>query len=259
MIKHLLHLTRPLRYWLDKVSYNRHADNSDILQLKGKYRGKPLLIVGNGPSLNETPLSDFMSVPSIGMNKIDLIYSKTSWRPDLVVCVNNMVVRQHGDSLATSGVPVYLSWKSRRFITKKFRKHFRYFLTLNSQEFKTDMENGLGWSATVTYSALQIAYYLEANPVILFGVDHSFSHSGKVLEYAKAVGPDKNHFDPNYFKDGSWWGLPDLDGSEKAYMRAKLAFDKVGITVFDATVGGQLDVFPKIDINKAKNLCGINE
>ena len=257
MIKFLLQLSKPVRYWLNKVSYKRYADNNDILQLKGKYRGKPLLVVGNGPSLNKTPLSDFKGIPSIGMNKIDLIYPKTSWRPDLVVCVNNLVVRQHFESLANSEIPVYLSWKSRRFIAKKFRKNFNYFLTLNSSAFETDMANGLGSSATVTYSALQMAYYLEADPIILFGVDHSFAHSGKAREYAKAVGPDNNHFDPNYFKDGSWWGLPDLDESEKAYMRAKLAFEKEGRTVFDATVGGKLDIFPKIDVNKAKKLCGI--
>lgn len=257
MIKFLLQVSRPIRYWINSITYKYSCCADELSRLKGKYKDQPMLVVGNGPSLNFTPLGDFKDIPSIGMNKIDLIYSKTSWRPNIVVCVNNVVVMQHWRSFIDSDIPIYLSWKNRRFVPRKFRNRLNYFLSLNTRDFKKEIDSGLGSSVTVTYSALQIAYYLGANPVILFGVDHNFSHSGKAQEYAKATGPDVNHFDPNYFKDGSWWGLPDLEESENAYLRAKEAFENDGRKIFDATIDGKLNIFPKITIEQAKEMCKI--
>lgn len=259
MIKLAIALTKPLRYWLDKNSYFSKCGDSNFAALENKYKGKPLLVIGNGPSLNKTPLDEFKHVHSIGMNKIDLIYDRTSWRPDFVVCVNNLVVRQHQDIFANSEVPIYLSWKARKQIKKENREQVNYFLTLYSSDFSKNINKGLGSSATVTYSALQFAYFVGANPVILFGVDHSFKFEGKKNDYAKAKGEDVNHFDPNYFKQGSWWGLPDLDASEREYMLARKAFESDGRVVYDATINGNLDVFPKISLEEAKHICIVKE
>jgi hypothetical protein len=41
--------------------------------------------------------------------------------------------------------------------------------------------------------------------------------------------------------------LPDLETSERAYTMAKDAYARDGREVFDATIGGKLTVFPKVD------------
>ena len=41
--------------------------------------------------------------------------------------------------------------------------------------------------------------------------------------------------------------MPDLDTSEIAYHMAKEAYQKDGREILDATVGGKLTVFPKVD------------
>ena len=43
------------------------------------------------------------------------------------------------------------------------------------------------------------------------------------------------------------WQLPDLDTSEVAYRMAAQAYSKAGRTVVDATRGGKLTIFPKVD------------
>ena len=43
------------------------------------------------------------------------------------------------------------------------------------------------------------------------------------------------------------WQLPDLDTSELAYQRARLEYEQAGRQIVDATIGGQLTVFPKVD------------
>jgi hypothetical protein len=214
-----------------------------------------MLVVGNGPSLNYTPLELFVGVPSIGMNKIDLIYPRTTWRPVLVVCLNNLVAMQHQSALTTSDIPVFISWKARWYLRRESRSKVNFFNTTQSNAFSKNAVEGFGSSATVTYIALQMAYWMGADPVIIFGVDHSFKYSGPEATYQKRKGPDTNHFDPNYFKSGSYWGTPDLDQSEIDYKLARQAYEAAGRKVYDATVGGKLDVFEKISVPQALALA----
>jgi hypothetical protein len=81
-----------------------------------RHKGGPILVVGNGPSLNETPLEEFADLPAIGMNKIDLLFSRTTWRPSLIVCVNNLVAQQNRAAFAAIDIPVFLAWKCRWFM-----------------------------------------------------------------------------------------------------------------------------------------------
>jgi hypothetical protein len=60
-------------------------------------------------------------------------------------------------------------------------------------------------------------------------------------------GTDADHFDPGYFGKGSRWNLPDLETSALAYSLARKAYEADGRRVVDATVGGALEVFPKVD------------
>lgn len=252
--KQLIQLTRPARYAFDAATYRAIADASPLAQLKDRYAGRPMLVVGNGPSLNRTPLDDFAHVPSIGMNKIDLIYDRTTWRPELVVCLNNLVAKQNQDTFAKSDIPVFVAWKARWYLRRDTRAKLNFFNTTLSNAFSTDAVRGFGSSATVTYIALQMAYWMGADPVILFGVDHSFKYTGPESSYQKRDGPDENHFDPNYFKAGTYWGTPDLDQSEIDYTLARQAFEGAGRKVYDATVEGKLQIFSKISVEDARLL-----
>jgi hypothetical protein len=63
------------------------------------------------------------------------------------------------------------------------------------------------------------------------------------------MGDDEDHFSPDYFGKGFRWQLPDLRTSEAGYRLAQNAFRRAGREVVDATVGGELRVFPKVDYN----------
>jgi hypothetical protein len=255
MLKKLIFLTRPIRYNFDKWSYHKKRKDDALFSLKQKYENTPLLLIGNGPSLRDTPLDNFTNIPSIGLNKIDLLFNKVKWRPQIIICSNNIVIKQHKEKFIKSNIPVYLSWKGRFFLNKKERDQFSYFLSLTSSNFSADITKGVGSAGTVTYTAMQFAYYMGANPVILFGVDHSFSYSGKSNEIQKRQGTDVNHFDPNYFKEGSFWGVPNLELSEYGFHLAKKAFINDGRSIYDATINGQLKIFEKISVNDAKDIC----
>lgn len=248
---------RPIRYWFDDVSYKVAGNKSALLALKDKHKGKPMLVVGNGPSLNQTPLEEFAYVPAIGMNKIDLLFSRSTWRPSMIVCANDAVVMQHKDAFSKSDIPVWLGWKARWYMPRH-NKNVSYYLNRNATDFRTDLENGISVGHTVTFVALQLAYWMGADPVIVFGVDHSFAFAGKAQEYVRWKGPDVNHFDPNYFQHGSLFGNPNLETSEQQYAEAQQVFEADGRKIYDATVGGKLQIFEKIDLAEARRLSGVS-
>ncbi len=82
---------------------------------------------------------------------------------------------------------------------------------------------------------------------ILVGVDHNFVTQGAANQAVISQGDDPNHFAPNYFGKGFKWQLPDLAGSERAYTMARQAYEAAGRSVLDATIGGKLTIFPKLD------------
>jgi hypothetical protein len=90
---------------------------------------------------------------------------------------------------------------------------------------------------------------MGVSQVILIGVDHNFASKGDANKTVVSEGDDPNHFLPNYFGRGVKWQLPDLDTSEAAYIMAREAYRTAGREILDATIGGKLTVFPKVDYN----------
>jgi len=250
---------KPIRYYFERLLFQKSDSLKHLNEIKNTFEGKPMLIIGNGPSLNKTPLDDFIDIPAIGMNKIDMLYKKVKWRPSLVVCVNGIVMKQNKEYFNKTGIKTYLGYKAKYLGVGKNNPNVNYFMEKPSIDISTHITKGMGAGGTVTYTALQMAYYLGANPVILFGVDHSFAteKNTRPNQIVKRETEDNNHFDPNYFQKGTYWGVPNLDKSERGYMEAKRMFEEDGRKVYDATIGGKLDIFPKISVDEAKQLLNV--
>ncbi len=231
---------------LDKVMFRLFLSKSNKWELFKEYFNKPLLIVCNGPSLNNTPLDDIDMV-SIGLNKINLIYKKTSWRPEIIVCTNGLVLKQNKDFFNTTESLLLVPVKAR-YLGVKNRENV-FFLNLKD-EFKVneDIETKISAGCTVTFLALQIAAYLQANKVNIVGLDHSFNFNKDKKVY-KMEGDDENHFSKDYFK-GQYWGIPDLDQSENLYQLSKEFFESKNVPIIDYTINGKLQIFDKRDISE---------
>jgi hypothetical protein len=234
------------RLFLDKALFLFVKNDYSLLDV---LNNENCLIVGNGPSLKKTDL-DKIEMPSIGMNKINLLFDKTTWRPNIIVSVNGLVIKQNKDFFNSTNIPLVLPIKAMYLGIKK-RPNVIFVKISNSMKFTENLDKPLGIGSTVTYTCFQIAAFAKVKSVSIVGVDHSFNlnsksknkeHNIEILE-----GEDNNHFDPNYFKD-KLWGLPDLDGSEKAYLLAKHYFISKKIPIKDYTINGQLQVFEKGNI-----------
>jgi hypothetical protein len=230
----------------------RRKSITQLAALRGTRKGQRAFIIGNGPSLSTMDLSLLRQDFTFGLNRIYLMFPTLGFATSCLVSVNDLVVEQCVREMQALSIPRFFSWRSRRFITRDSSvQDLPTFLytTYESPRFAHDACGRLWEGATVTYVALQLAFHMGFQQVILIGVDHDFATQGQANKTVVSDGEDPNHFSPSYFSKGFRWQLPDLETSEIAYRMARDAFRKAGREVIDATVGGKLTVFPKADYN----------
>lgn len=214
--------------------------------LRDRHRGQRCFVIGNGPSLRQTDMSRLKNEFTIGMNRIYLMFPELGWKTSYLCSVNDLVVEQCAAELQCLDVPRFFSWRARRWLRPAPDLYFLH-TTYTGPRFSTDIRGRLWEGATVTNVALQVAFFLGFEEVILIGVDHNFTTTGKPNTTVVSQGDDPNHFSPQYFGAGFRWQLPDLETSERGYRLARQAYEAAGRRVLDATVGGKLAVFPKVD------------
>jgi hypothetical protein len=129
------------------------------------------------------------------------------------------------------------------------KKSNQYFLKDRLKpDFSMDIAKyGYGTGFSVTYTTMQLAYYMGFKEVYLIGKDHSYNTAEKPGNTIKSNGTEDNHFIKGYYKPGMTWVAPDYQSEEYAYKLARMAFENDGRIIKDATVGGKLEVFEKID------------
>jgi len=229
--------------WIELRDPRYRASMRRIERYQNVHAGKRCFILGNGPSLNRTDLSLLKGEFTFGSNRI---YLHPTFRPSYFVCANDLVVQQCAKDIEALDMPKFIGWHNRDAI--HFTRDMMFLHTRGGLRswFFTDLTEGCWEGSTVTMVSMQIAYYMGFSEVFLIGVDHSYACAGKPHEAQQFTGDDPNHFSPDYFK-GFKWHLPDLEGSEMSYRVAKFMFEQSGRRICDATVGGKLTIFPKVD------------
>jgi hypothetical protein len=120
--------------------------------------------------------------------------------------------------------------------------------------FSRDFADLVYLGSTVTYIALQLAHYLGCTPVYLVGIDHDYGELAQRFPPGKVQVTESNydlvrrcHFDQDYYQIGDVIGVPDVKRQEEAYATARRVFEEDGRQVFNATSGGKLEVFERVD------------
>ncbi len=225
----------------------RRESRDRLAELKNIHKGKRAIIIGNGPSLKQTDLSKLRGEITFGLNRIYPLFPELGFGTTYYVAVNDLVIEQCVEDISGLTMPKFLSWRSHRLFPAGPLPAMFLYTTYDNPAFARDVRGRVWESATVTYVALQLAYHMGFQQVILIGVDHSGSVPGKANSTIVSQGDDPNHFDPHYFGKGFRWQLPDFEMSEVGYGLARQAYEADGRQVLDATIGGKLTVFPKVE------------
>jgi hypothetical protein len=213
--------------------------------LRNRHLDQRCFVLGNGPSLRKTDLTRLRDEIVIGTNRIYLLFEELGFSTTYYVSVNRLVIEQCSEEIAALPMPKFLSWECRNLA--HFTTSTVFLRRATGPAFYTDVSQGYWEGATVTYAALQLAFHLGFSEVVLLGVDHSFKTEGRPHEEVVSGGEDPDHFHPDYFGRGFRWQLPDLETSELAYRIAHYVYRESGRRIVDATIGGQLRVFQRVD------------
>lgn len=236
------------------IKSEARTSRKELSQLKNKYSGKKMVLLCNGPSLNKVDFQFLKDsgVFCVGLNKINLLFDRTDFRPDLIVSVNKLVIEQNADFFNQTEIPIILDSSAANKINKRKGVNFIYSLPFQLK-FAGDVTGAVCQGYTVTYVALQVAFHLGFEEVALVGCDHSFATKGSSNMTVTSGQSDPNHFSDKYFSGGMKWQLPDLLGSEIHYKMAKEYYESKGRKIFNCTEGGLLEIYERKDLKEFIN------
>lgn len=218
---------------------------------KNKHTGDRCFIVANGPSLKMEDLNLLWKNNEItfGMNRIYVLYDRTIWRPTYYVIQDPTVIRSCYDELLPLEKEVTMFVKvpgERKFV-------FRDAININMDYSKSernrfpDFSKGVDCTfadgRTVTYTALQLAVYMGFKEIYLLGADCNYSNDNKSINEDSY--PDKRMYNPKKV------GLnPMIEYNLSAYEVARKYAKIHGVKIFNATRGGKLEVFERVDFDQ---------
>ncbi|MFP3854641.1 MAG: 6-hydroxymethylpterin diphosphokinase MptE-like protein, partial [Anaerolineales bacterium] len=246
--------TAPYWWWYNRARHQlaalfdgRRRRSVQVLKsMKDIHQGERCFIIGNGPSLKRMDLSPLRDEFTFGMNRIYLHFEEMGFETSYFVSVNTLVIEQCAEDIENLNIPRFITWRGRRWLDDPEVIYLDTDYT-DPATFSQDVTGRVFEGSTVTYVALQLAFHMGFEEVILIGVDHSFKTEGPPNVTVTSTGEDQDHFSSEYFGKGFRWQLPDLEASERAYELARQAYQAAGRRVLDATVEGALEVFPKVE------------
>ncbi|PSO87885.1 MAG: hypothetical protein BRC41_03995 [Cyanobacteria bacterium QH_9_48_43] len=240
-------------------------ENRRIESLKNKYKGERIFIIGNGPSLNDTPLEKLEGEYTFGVNRIYLLFNRISWRPSFYT-INDWEVGPDnaGEIEALEGMTFFFPKRFKGLFEQTDStywynsRHARF----KGDDFSYDLTDGAVMGGSVLPLAIQIAYYMGFDPIYLIGVDVNYKIPDTVkqsgtkrfadgnLQFLRSTKDDDcNHFDSSYFGKGRRWHNPNTERMIEGFRVCREAIEGQGGHIYNATVGGKLEVMERVDFN----------
>lgn len=227
-----------------------------LQSLKRKYSGKRCFIIGNGPSLRAEDLNRLKNEYTFAFNRIYYIFDQTDWRPTFYCTQDDKIATSSVDEINSKiktpfiFAPINLKWYYGIDLhTNYFFNQLRAEAETKCPEFSEDISSWIGVGNTVAYTAMQLAAYMGFTEIYLLGIDHSFhtyqDQKGNIITDPTA----KDYFCSDYSNVKESLFVPRLDLSTLSYMAAQKYAETHPVKIYNATRGGKLEVFPRVDFD----------
>ena len=265
----IIRIFRYLIYFIKRQFLNDPINDKKWSLLKNRYKGKRAFLIGNGPSLNRTPLHLLENEYTFCVNRFTLMFDRIGWLPDMYAISDDLLMSDMVEEINKlknkvkyiflpdihPSAPIKTNYK--RLIKRVEALHW---IHLDKIGFSNKLPS-IGINKTVTNVALQILVHLGFEEIYLVGVDLDYSNIQSSLNIDNRTlisteNDDINHFDPRYFSGGRKYHIPRMEETLEKFIEAKIFCDRNGVKVYNATVGGKLDAFPRINF---RSLFDISE
>jgi hypothetical protein len=223
--------------------------------LKGAYAGQRVFLIGNGPSLNETPLYLLKDELTLCFNRFHLMHERIGWQPHFYMCIDPEVLPDIAEEINAHG-PQYAhlivhALHSRAIIKRPNVLLMHHIVQVPYFSRRLPL---FGSGGTVAYAGLQALLFLGFKEIYLVGVDqnyvlHQTARKTAGIRIESQHDDDPNHFDPRYFGKGRRYHQP-VPATQRrmirAFERARQVASSGGALILNAGVGGALEVFQRI-------------
>lgn len=214
--------------------------NKDIYKLKNRYAHQKCFIVATGPSLSVEDLLVLreQKIFSFGVNGI--LKLKEQWEPDAFVAIDAEFLEKNKKNISECNSAYKFISDVNTFSGNKLSCDYYQLHCITNPisvmpDIPEDIENKINAGATVTFVALQIAMYMGFKEIYLLGVDCNYLKGSK-----------KNHFLEDEVVDNKDHNVYSMILDYQAVQKYA---EKNDIKIFNATRGGALEVFPRVDFD----------
>jgi len=242
------------------VSKQERQILSKNAQFHNKYVDRRCFVIGNGKSLNEIDLSPLSKEITITMNQFYRNPITSQWQPNFLCKLDSANIYQSKGYLEE----LYLSYTnlspkdgyffhlSTKSIMESFeRPQENVFYIKTSVDIKTLISTSRDWDLTGTIPGgwstsvlgMILGMYLGCKEIYLVGMDHDWLAT--TTFYSHNYTHTENE-DPSYlysYTDFMKYTLKLFKG----YSIIKQYAEQRGIKILNATPGGFLDIFPRVD------------
>ena len=233
---------------------NDEENDRRFAGIKGKYTGKRIFILGNGPSLNQMPLYLLRDEYTMCFNRFPLMCERVNWNPNFYAVTDDLLLRDMGEEINKTTEEVDYSFfpdlhPSNLNVKKVIRQRDNVlWLHVDKPEF-SDHLPACGINKTVVNAGIQIAAWMGFSEIYLLGVDMTFGDQkikkGNSRNW-QAQGEDPNHFDPRYFNAGRKYHNPMVGEMLEKFEKCRQFFEHRDVRIYNAGYGGKLETFPRV-------------
>lgn len=249
---------KPYMDFRKQIAYKKYVSSKDsqfIRSLKDKYSGKRCFIIGNGPSLTISDLEKLSKEYTFAANFIFKSFDKTNWRPSFYLAVDPNFIQTSYKELNKYNLPemflatdvnfdmtIFNTNATRIFEYTKFKINKWNDMSAHISE---DVSKYFSVGYTVTFTAIQFALYMGFKEIYLLGVDFSYS---SIRDKSGKIHKDNDAKDYFFGEKYAETVLPYYTNLH-AYQVAKKYADEHKVKIFNATRGGKLEVFDRVNFD----------
>lgn len=214
-----------------------------LRKYKDIHKDRRCFIIATGPSLANTDISNLKGEYTFGVNAFCLKFKELGWRTNYFVLSDYKAFQKMGPVLEEYKMDFFSTWRAENNPYCVFVPTFIYncYMTDYSKKvFTKDIEAGIGDGNTVVLQAIQIAAYMGFKDIYLLGVDCNYDTKDG----------------PLYFVDHGIRGLEQRGAGVRMiadFTTLKKYAEEWGVNIYNATNGGMLEVFPRVDLQKLLN------
>lgn len=233
---------------------DKTKNNQKIQELSDIHAGKRAFVICNGPSLLPEDLDAINKKGdlSFACNKIDKIFTKTNWRPTYYAVLDETFQYSLVDTMSVIPASYKFLSKDSYIKTRKVRGNVIYIETiggsalLDNPKFSKQLSSGIYTIGTTTYSLIQIAVSMGIKEIYIIGCDNTYAK--EIKRDGSIVNNGKNsYFEGTSQKDqmnaAATWQM------DIAYDYARKYADSNGIKIYNATRGGCLEAFQRVNFD----------